>query len=814
MRFFVKAYAMHESELGAVSDEVQQGAFEAADVRPGVIEGVADEAAIKRLADKGVVVQAVAPFTEKPPPTAEDEPFELDDFGPLAGILGDGADGGPAGAAAEFGRHTMGLRVAVRAAGPEYWLVQILTGLSDQVLDQLDAAKAQIIERDPSGEFVVRTTAGEVQLQALPFVGEMRRYRPQETLQGASAMLPDAESAQPAGQPRAHPTTLRRTPLPQPVGPAKGQFDAICHVVEDVPEVTRRIRELGAKVIRVDGRVVRFVADNAAVEAIARLPGVATLARKRDARVLTDHARPLIGIDARPPRLETLPYDGSGELVGVADTGIDSTHPDFAGRIAAAIPLGRAGDASDPDGHGTHVAGTIAGDGASSRPLGQNGGPGPLRGIAPAARLHFQSVLDVNGGLGGLPDTLSELFQPAYDAGVRVHNNSWGAYLQARYDAMALDVDDFVYSHPDFLPVIAAGNEGSCRPGFQSAPGFVDYPSLGAPATAKNGLTVGASRSDRTSGGLATLQWGAAWPDDFSALPISTQRVSGDDQALAAFSSRGPCDDMRIKPDVVAPGTDIVATRSRTAPLANFWGPYPNNRDYAFMGGTSMACPIVTGCAVLTRQYYRQQQGHAAPSAALIKATLINGTRWLGSPDSIARPDGSPNYHQGFGRIDMANTLPTPASPAFDIFFVDTWQRDATMRFTNRSARRRWRIVIGRPGELRITLAWTDPPARALQNQLRLLMDTLQNGQPVNWIGNQGASAPMKVPSHDPRALLPGMINVLTRDPQNNVQIIRADVQPGEHTLALFADSLIKLPQDFALVLTFVHGGMQVTGRD
>jgi hypothetical protein len=817
MRFFVKAYAMHEHELGAIKAEADQGAFEG-QLHEGVIDGIADEEAIRRLAGQGVVVQAVAPFAEKPqaPPEAAPPPNDQDggDFGVRAGF----GDGGPPGAMPDFAgvaRRTLTFPrpQPLRAAGPEYWLVSLLTGLSDKVFDALKGADAEIVERDPSGSFVVRTMAGEQKLEGLPFVGEVRRYGTAETLEGAASMLPDEQPPE-AAAPAARRTTFRRAPAALTITPAKGQFDAICHLEDDVPETERRMVSLGARIINVDGRVIRFVADNASIESIAAIGGVASVARAQEARLLTDHARPLIGLDRAAPAASPLPYDGSGELVGVADTGIDSTHPDFAGRITAAIALGRNGDASDPDGHGTHVAGTIAGDGAASRPHGQNSGPGPLHGIAPAAKLHFQSVMDMNGGLGGLPDSLAALFGPAYNAGVRVHNNSWGAYLQARYDKMALDVDEFVYDHPDFLPVIAAGNEGSCRPGFQSAPGFVDYPSLGAPATAKNGLTVGASRSDRSSGGLAALKWGAAWPDDFNGQPISDENVSGDDQRLAAFSSRGPCDDMRIKPDLVAPGTDIAATKSQFAPLANYWGPYPGTRLYAFMGGTSMATPIVTGCAVLTRQYYRQQQGNPDPSAALIKATLINGTTWLSGPDAVARPDGSPNYHQGFGRIDMARTLPDPVNPAFDLFFVDTWKRDNKLGFTDRSGRHRWKIVISKPGELRITLAWTDPPARALQNQLRLLMDTIENGQSVNWVGNQDASAPMKVAAHDPRTLLPGLSNVLTRDPQNNVQIIRADVKPGEHTLALFADSLLKLPQEFALVIAFASGGMQVEARD
>ena len=193
-----------------------------------------------------------------------------------------------------------------------------------------------------------------------------------------------------------------------------------------------------------------------------------------------DIARQILNIEP-PPNLDAV-LEGEGQTVAVCDTGFDTgsttnVHDAFVGRVDRLYALGRTNKPNDPNGHGTHVAGSVLGDGDSAT-LGHT-----VRGTAPAARLVLQSVLDSGGGLGGLPNDLNDLFQTPYDDdGARIHTNSWGSTLgDGRYNSNSAEVDEFVWDHRDCVICFSAGNEGVDH----NASGVIDPKSITPPATAR-----------------------------------------------------------------------------------------------------------------------------------------------------------------------------------------------------------------------------------------------------------------------------------------------------------------------------------------
>ncbi len=409
---------------------------------------------------------------------------------------------------------------------------------------------------------------------------------------------------------------------------------------------------------------------------------------------------------------------GDGQIIAVGDSGLDTgntntLHPDFSNRLHAAFGLVRETDWSDHSGHGTHVAGSVLGSGAAYS-------NGLFSGVAPEARLVFQALggLPPNSGYIYPTEPLSIMFEQARTLGARIHTDSWGSSVNGQYTSNSRELDEFMWDFDDMLVLFSAGNSG-----LDVAPidGIIDGDSIGAPGTAKNCLTVGAAESDRPSGsgGYSAYPWGiGTWLPKYSTNPVRDDLIStpwdGLHQGMAAFSSRGPCNDGRIKPDIVAPGTDIISCRSRAEGAGTLWGTGTGvlgnsaSNLYTFCGGTSMSTPLTAGAAGLARQYLVEVAGITNPSAALVKALLVNGARTLGPGqygDGVYReiPDAPrPNNVEGWGHVNLDHSL-FPSNGRTNLF----WDRQSlTTGRTNR-----YPIVITGTNEFTLTMAWSDYPA-------------------------------------------------------------------------------------------------------
>lgn len=303
----------------------------------------------------------------------------------------------------------------------------------------------------------------------------------------------------------------------------------------------------------------------ASINDIARLDGVVWIAPKMPLEYFNDvGGGSVMNVD---DVREQLGLYGEGQIVGVADSGLDTgnlstLHPDVAGRVIATQCIGRPDpcDWSDPGGHGTHVVGSVLGNGiVSGSDPATNSYSGSYAGNAPKAELVMQSLDNLVGRLA-VPTESGDLMTDAYAEGARIHTNSWGgptgqdANGNPTYGAYAIlneQFDTVMWQNPDLLVLAAAGNDGIDFDG----DGVVDLGQIGQPSGAKNILTVGASENNRPSINFA---WGPPYGE-----PIATDLRSDNIDGMAAFSSRGPTNDGRIKPEVAAPGTFIASLRSR-----------------------------------------------------------------------------------------------------------------------------------------------------------------------------------------------------------------------------------------------------------
>lgn len=424
---------------------------------------------------------------------------------------------------------------------------------------------------------------------------------------------------------------------------------------------------------------------------------------------------------------------GRGQIVAVADTGLDMGEGLVAADFKDAVIRGHvfglfAKSWEDPMGHGTHVAGSVLGRGTASG--------GRLLGGAFESGVIPQGMWSPMMKNLTVPSKIQDLFSKSYTDGARIHTNSWGSPRNlGAYDNYASSVDEFLFNNPDMLILFAAGNSGVDK----NKDGRIDGGSISSPGTAKNALTVGASENVTTTGGIQVpISKLRSAVESWSAEPIFSSYVSDNANGVAMFSSRGPTSDGRTKPEIVAPGTNILSNRSHVVGASELWGGY--NADYAFSGGTSMATPLAAGGAAVVRQFLQERFSLSNPSGALMKATILHTAvdMYPGQYGEVGAARGQeiltrrPNSDEGYGRMDMANVVNIGVNTRFVDSKIGVGQGEQES-FT---------VVLNKPGRLLANLVYTDAPASpdaavAMVNDLDIsLSGGGQNLGPADRVNN------------------------------------------------------------------------------
>ena len=502
---------------------------------------------------------------------------------------------------------------------------------------------------------------------------------------------------------------------------------------------------------------------------------------------------------------------GENEIIGVGDSGLDTGHcffeeaqggeagtqkygPDHR-KVVAYRDYADKGATGQRD-HGTHVVGSILGQSSTDGAAGAG-----ERGSAYAAKVSFTDI-----GPGDAPglqvpnDLAGNFFNVDYDNGARIHSNSWGANVNA-YTTSTVGTDQAMYEMDDLVILFAAGNSGNPA----------RTPSIGAPATCKNCITVGATENDesQTQQGVSTaLAPHPPYPRPHprprprpppcpsSPHPRPRPRPRLQDGELADFSSTGLAVGGRIKPDVTAPGFFISSANS------NADGDCPITE----MAGTSMATPITAGNVALIRQYLREgfyptgKRGNnlggnnfdcgMIPSGALMKAMTISAGQVMPGrfpqPDRDQGPtlDGYPNQYSGYGRTQLNTVLYAEdnGKTAGDRLFIIDGETVATgeekvYTIPTRADDEEWGT------EFKVVLVWTDPPAEPISNNpLVNNLDLEVDGLNGNSDGNTGAA----------------------RDTVNNVEAVKLTATAGGTIeVKVKGTSVVEGgPQKFALVVT------------
>jgi hypothetical protein len=476
----------------------------------------------------------------------------------------------------------------------------------------------------------------------------------------------------------------------------------------DAPDI-RAVKKMASSIIADAYTVLNFTNLKITIPArriaeLAALANVVNIEAWSEPRLLDERASQIVAgelmNDGKEPK-------GSGYLnwlqarglasrldfaIDVTDTGVDrgsllaaNLHPDFRdssgqSRLIYARDYTSELDPSDAQGHGTinlSIAGGYNVTADTRDSTGYNNGLG----VAPFASLGSSKIFQSSGRFD-LTEPYSNLISAAYRDGARISSNSWGEAINEysldaqEYDTRVRDAVPSQSGNQEMVICFAAGNSGTRN--------------IDSPSSAKNVISVAASENVRKGGSD-----GCGVKDDQSDNALD----------IAAFSSGGPLDDGRFKPDICAPGTHVMGAASQSPDFSatGVCGPddetfyFPKGQTlYTWSSGTSHSTPIVAGGAALVRQFLLNRGEN--PSAALIKAMLLNTTTYM----TGERASGDlPHPRQGWGLLNLGRLFDN--TPKILINQTQTFS-DSGQEF----------IFTGEVKDstqpFRVTLVWTDAP--------------------------------------------------------------------------------------------------------
>lgn len=608
------------------------------------------------------------------------------------------------------------------------FVVQFKNNLTEFDKAWLQNQGLEVLRYLPDDALIVRGSANQITQLA---------NNHQDRIQGVSEFQPAWKLEEQVMQ------SLAAQPFSAPETDVKSVFQVLCFNEQDAKTLARELTGPNYSKVLQEGRILTVAANLKQAREIVRFSGVEHLQFEPSVSLMHINLleAPSVKAQADGDYSDLTGYEtgtkvmnmdaawsagfrGQGQIVSFADTGLDRgtmdlVSIDFQNAISSGINVGiGAKNWADPMGHGTHVAGSIAGRGAFAS--------GKLAGAASEAMLLPEGMWSPILANLTVPAQLRNLFQPAHQGGARLHSNSWGSPASLGvYDNMAVQVDEFAWNNLDFLPIFAAGNSGVDK----NKDGVIDGGSVSTPGTSKNALTVGASENLLAVGGIqrkiselrnAAENWGAE--------PIFSSKLSDNVNGVAVFSSRGPTRDGRLKPEIVAPGTNILSARSHEEGAEALWGAY--NADYVFSGGTSMATPLAAGAAAIVREILVKDQKIANPTSALVKAAMMAfatdmapGQYGTGPTQELkSRPD----MNQGYGKVDMSRVMGLKSNAKFiESAGVGTGE---TAEF---------KIAAANGQKVSAVLVYTDAPgtpssSQALVNDLDLSLNGASTNDHIN----------------------------------------------------------------------------------